>query len=341
MSHTAEQEELMRLEHFSYIVEIARCKSMSKASKKLYITQPSLSTAIQNLEDELGFQIFKRSASGVALTEKGEELLKISEEVVKQLDLVKDLSNPDNETVATLNLAATPVFCNALMINLIQMLQREHPHINANIIELRPLKILPALVAGTADLAIGSYSSSTKEQTFQEAAKNNIVIEPIYEDEMYCFLHRNHPLAQKKSVTFEELAATNISPAFFNDHVLMDSYECVRPDNHEYTSNYYSFTDRASIKKAVAKGLAYAVLPHLMAYDDIYISSGMIIPVPLADADVALTTYIAYSSRNSLPKSATLTIELIRKLYQDAQKEQAKTQQKIERQTKNNQYLLY
>ena len=64
----------MRLEHFQYIVEIARCKSMSKASKKLFITQPSLSTAIQGLETELGFQIFKRSASGVALTDKGDIL---------------------------------------------------------------------------------------------------------------------------------------------------------------------------------------------------------------------------------------------------------------------------
>lgn len=82
----------MRLEHFQYIVEIARCKSMSKASKKLYITQPSLSTAIQNLEEELGFQIFKRSASGVTLTDKGESLLKIAEEIVRQLEQVKELS---------------------------------------------------------------------------------------------------------------------------------------------------------------------------------------------------------------------------------------------------------
>ena len=80
----------MRLEHFQYVVEIAHCKSMSKPSKKLYITQPSLSTAIQNLEEELGFQIFKRSASGVALTEKGEEFFKIADEMVKQLGLIKD-----------------------------------------------------------------------------------------------------------------------------------------------------------------------------------------------------------------------------------------------------------
>ena len=138
----------MRLEHFQYVVEIAHCKSMSKASKKLYITQPSLSTAIQNLEEELGFQIFKRSASGVALTEKGEEFFKIAEEMVKQLGLIKDLSDPNKETVTTLNLAAVPVFCNALMIHLIQLLKRNHPQINVNIMELRPTKVLPTLVSG-------------------------------------------------------------------------------------------------------------------------------------------------------------------------------------------------
>ena len=128
----------MRLEHFHYIVEIARCKSMSKASKKLYITQPSLSTAIQNLEDELGFQIFKRSASGVALTDKGEQLLEIAENIVNQLERVKELADPDTDTMVHLNLAAVPVFCNALMIELIQSLKRVQPLVSLNILELRP-----------------------------------------------------------------------------------------------------------------------------------------------------------------------------------------------------------
>ena len=332
----------LRLEHFQYIVEIARCKSMSKASKKLYVTQPSLSTAIQNLEDELGFQIFKRSASGVTLTDKGELLLKIAEEIVRQLEQVKELSNPDNDTVTNLNLAAVPVFCNALMINLIQALKKDYPHINANIIELRPCKILPALISGTADLAIGTYSPSTKEQIFQEAAKNNIIIEPVFDDKMYCFLHRNHPLARKSSVCMEDLE--NDIPAFFNDYVMMESYECFQPDSNEYAKNYYSFTDRASIKKAVSKGLAYAMLPRLMAYDDIYVNAGMIIPVPLSDADVSLTTYIAYSSRNTLPKASTLTIELIRKLYQDIVRKMNEDDRKLEQQetvSKHNQYLFY
>lgn len=337
----------MRLEHFHYIVEIARCKSMSKASKKLYITQPSLSTAIQNLEDELGFQIFKRSASGVALTDKGEQLLEIAENIVNQLEKVKELSDPDTDTVVHLNLAAVPVFCNALMIELIQSLKRTQPSISLNILELRPCKILPALISGSADLAIGTYSPSTKEQIFQEAAKNNITIKPVFDDKMYCFLHRNHPMAHKSAVCMEDLQDS--TPAFFNDHVFMESYECQQTANpqrldHEFEKNYYSFTDRASIKKAISKGLAYAILPRLISYDDIYVSSGMIIPVPLSDADVALTTYIAYSSKNTPSNATLLTIELIQQLYQKISQKMAAEDRKLEQEInikKKNQYLVY
>ena len=56
----------MRLEQLLYCIEVANSKSMSQAAKKLFMTQPSLSTAIQNLEEELGFQIFKRSTHGVS-----------------------------------------------------------------------------------------------------------------------------------------------------------------------------------------------------------------------------------------------------------------------------------
>lgn len=337
----------MRLEHFQYIVEIARCKSMSKASKKLFITQPSLSTAIQNLEEELGFQIFKRSASGVALTDKGESLLSIAEEVVHQLEQIKELSDPATDTFTHLNLAAVPVFCNALMIELIQTLKQKNPLVNLNIIELRPAKILPALISGTADLAIGTYSPSTKEQIFQEAAKNNLIIKPIFDDKMYCFVHRNHPMAHKKSVSMEDMADS--TPAFFNDHVFMESYECQQNEkpqrlDHEYKKNYYSFTDRASIKKAISKGLAYSTLPRLMAYDDIYVNAGMIIPVPLADSDTSLTTYVAYSSRSALPKAARQAIEIVQQLYQSIAEQFAKSdvaQEQAETQKKRNQFLSY
>ena len=337
----------MRLEHFQYIVEIARCKSMSKASKKLFITQPSLSTAIQSLETELGFQIFKRSAAGVALTEKGTSLLHIAEEIVFQLDQIKELSNPDTATSVTINIAAVPVFCNALMIDLIQQLRREYPYINLNILEMRPCKILPALIAGTADIAIGCYHPSTKEQILQEANKNGYSIEPVYHDNMICFLPRNHPLARRPYVTFTELQECDIPCAVYNDRVLMDSYDCIVAGDSaesEISNDLFSFTDRSSIKKAISKGLAYATLPKLMAYDDIYVTSGMIIPVPIADTNLKLTMFLAYPARGSLSHASTVALEAIRVICQKMTTltlAQTKHSDESDDSSIQNQYLMY
>ncbi len=337
----------MRLEHFQYIVEIARCKSMSKASKKLFITQPSLSTAIQSLEAELGFSIFKRSASGVALTDKGESMLRIAEEVVFQLEQIKELSDPDNASVVNINIAAVPVFCNALMMDLIQQLHRDYPFINLNVLELRPCKILPALIAGTADIAIGCYHPSTKQQILQEANKNGYAIEPVFHDKMICFLPRNHPLARADRVTFRELQSCGIPGALYNDHVLMDSFDCITTSDAPETeigNNSFSFTDRSSIKKAVSKGLAYATLPRLMAYDDIYVTSGMIIPVALADTNLQLTMFLAYPARGSLSHASTVTLNAIRTLFQKITELfalQDRNKKVGEQETTNNQFLVY
>ncbi len=337
----------MRLEHFQYIVEIARCKSMSKASKKLFITQPSLSTAIQSLETELGFQIFKRSAAGVALTEKGESMLRIAEEIVFQLEQIKELSDPENASAITINVAAVPVFCNSLMMDLIQLLQREYPFINLNILELRPCKILPALISGTADIAIGCYQPSTKEQILQEASKNGFAVEPVFHDKMICFLPRNHPLARNVKVTFPELLECETPGAVYNDHVLMDSYDCITAGDAPETEvgkDIYNFTDRSSIKKAVSKGLAYATLPRLMAYDDIYVTSGMIIPVPMADINLKLTMYLAYPARSSSSHAVTVTLDAVRTLFQkmtDLFAEQDRNTKEAEHRSTRNQYLRY
>lgn len=61
----------MRIEQLRHVVEIARCGSMRQAALNLYISQPNLSVSIQNLEEEVGYQIFTRSSRGMQLTKAG------------------------------------------------------------------------------------------------------------------------------------------------------------------------------------------------------------------------------------------------------------------------------
>lgn len=67
----------MRIEQLKYILEVERCRSMSKAAKKLYISQPALTNSINGFEEELGFKIFHRSSNGTVPTVLGERVIKI------------------------------------------------------------------------------------------------------------------------------------------------------------------------------------------------------------------------------------------------------------------------
>lgn len=65
----------MRLQQLYYIIKIVECGSMNEASKQLYITQPSLSNAVKDLENEMGIAIFNRTPKGITLTKDGVEFL--------------------------------------------------------------------------------------------------------------------------------------------------------------------------------------------------------------------------------------------------------------------------
>ena len=61
----------MNIQQLTYIVEIAKCNSISRAAEYLFVSQPALSQQIRNLEKELGYCVFRRTRKGLELTEKG------------------------------------------------------------------------------------------------------------------------------------------------------------------------------------------------------------------------------------------------------------------------------
>ena len=65
----------MTLQQLKYILAIVECGSISEAAKRLYISQPSLSNAVKEIEEEFGIEIFLRSSKGIALTNEGIEFL--------------------------------------------------------------------------------------------------------------------------------------------------------------------------------------------------------------------------------------------------------------------------
>ena len=80
----------MNIQQLTYIVEIANCKSISRAAEYLFVSQPALSQQIRNLEKELGYRVFHRTSKGLELTEKGNVFYQKAQEMLKDWNCFKE-----------------------------------------------------------------------------------------------------------------------------------------------------------------------------------------------------------------------------------------------------------
>ena len=79
----------MTLQQLKYALTIADCGSMNEAAKQLFISQPSLSETMKELETEIGIEIFLRSNRGISMTPEGEEFLGYARQVTEQFGLLQ------------------------------------------------------------------------------------------------------------------------------------------------------------------------------------------------------------------------------------------------------------
>ncbi len=302
----------MRMNQLQYVLEIAKCQSFSNASKKLLIAQPTLSSAISALEEELGFPIFKRTPRGAFLTEEGLIVHAQAEQILAAVEQIGDITRNTLDHY-TISIAATPTACNGLITNLSQKVSHSHPGIQLNVIETRPSKELSPLENGMVDIVVG-FCTDRKKCVLETAAKNNYHVEPVLKDFLYVYVSRNHPLAQKESVYSYEL--NDYRQAMFQDYFFIgEKYEEIA--HLVSCDNCYIYSDRSSIKQAVAVGLAYAIFPQQMALDDIYVNSGMIKAIPLADQHTEIITYLAWNQSSYVPTQKTVVIDCLRELYKE------------------------
>ena len=80
----------MTLQQLTYLVTVAECGNITDAAERLFLSQPSLSAAIHNLEKEMGVTAFVRSNKGVTVTQEGEELLSFARMLLEQADIMQE-----------------------------------------------------------------------------------------------------------------------------------------------------------------------------------------------------------------------------------------------------------
>jgi DNA-binding transcriptional LysR family regulator len=194
----------MTLLQLNYLIEISKCSSISQAAKRLYVTQPNLSKAIKNLEDELGISIFHRSSQGIEFTKEGLELLYYATHVLKQVDCIsQQFSNraerPLQFTISSQHYA----FAVAAFIQFLK--ETDAPNYELHFHEEKTSEVIEHVASQTSQLGILCISPKTERYLTNLLESKNLAFHVLKELTPYVFLRPSHPLASKTSIHIDDL----------------------------------------------------------------------------------------------------------------------------------------
>ena len=194
----------MTLQQLRYLIAIAEYGSINAAAQNLYASQSNLSTAIKELEQELGITIFTRSNRGVTLTNDGTELLGYARQVIEQADMLEERYAPGDARHARLAVSTQHY---AFSVQAFMQVADEFPGEEYDFIlrECATGQIIDDVRTFRSQIGI-LYVDDFNQRVLSKAfADANVTFYPLFDADVHVFLSETHPLAGHKLLKLEDL----------------------------------------------------------------------------------------------------------------------------------------
>lgn len=202
----------MDIKHLQYFIQVTHFKSFTKAAEHLFITQPTISKMIKNLEMELGVELFDRSRKQLTLTDAGQVVL----EQAKLIDLAFNNLEREVEALSGLHkghirIGLPPIIDPSFFPTIIGRFHKDYPNITFQLVEDGSKKIEEYVENDLLD--IGVIVLPTNIELFHSFS--------LLEEDIKVILHPDHPLAQSTEIDLKELKNEDFI-LFNKDYVLHD-----------------------------------------------------------------------------------------------------------------------
>lgn len=195
----------MTLLQLEYIMEIYHCGSMNKASQRLFVSQSTISTAIKDLEEELGITIFVRGNRGISLTEEGQEFIaKIHPIFEQSKEVIRHYSHHNGEEGCRLFICTQRYpFCAKAFVEFLK--KQKDMFFRYGFKECPMGKVIEEVHNGKSDLGIIFLSDDTEIFLNKLFISKNLEFHEMKRIKPHIFMNRNHPLAIKKEIPLSML----------------------------------------------------------------------------------------------------------------------------------------
>ncbi|MFS9057505.1 LysR family transcriptional regulator [Streptococcus infantis] len=301
----------MNIQQLRYVVAIANSGTFREAAEKMYVSQPSLSISVRDLEKELGFKIFRRTSSGTFLTRRGMEFYEKAQELVKGFDVFQNqYANPEEEkdefSIASQHYDFLPPTITAFS-------QQYPEYKNFRIFESTTVQILDEVAQGHSEIGIIYLNNQNQKGIMQRVEKLGLEVIELIPFQTHIYLREGHPLAKKKELVMEDLVdLPTVRFTQEKDEYLYYSENFV---DTSASSQMFNVTDRATLNGILERTNAYATGSGFLDSDSV---NGITV-IPLNDN---LNNRMVYVKREEvdLSQAGTLFVEVMQEYFDQKRK---------------------
>ena len=194
----------MTLQQLNYVIAIADAGSFNRAAAKLYIAQPTLTSAIKDLEQELKLSLFHRSARGAVLTPEGHDFLPYARSVISQFQNLQDVYGKEGKRKQKFAVSTQHY---SFAVKAFVELTRAYDvsEYTFAIRETRTKQVIDDVASSQSDIGVLFLSDFNRKVILKLFSDNGLTFTHLIDCNAYVYLWKEHPLAKQQSISFDDL----------------------------------------------------------------------------------------------------------------------------------------
>ena len=299
----------MNLKQLEAFVQVAEGGSFSKAAKKLYLTQPTISAHVAALEKELNVRLFVRNTKEVSLSEDGKDLYKYARQMVdieKKID--ERFGTREEGGKHCITIAASTIPAQYLLPKVLMRFNEKYPEEQLKIMETDSAKVVTQIVEHMADVG---FTGTVLE-------KKHCKYMPFYKDELVIITPNT-----EKYQKLKEHMTDDISWLLEEHVILREEGSGTRKEAEKQLKQagvdlsdldiIASIENQETIKKSVRQGMGISILSKLATADEA--EAGYVLAFPIPKADKGRDINLVYNKNYQLSRSAERFIKVVKEVY--------------------------
>ncbi|OUQ50093.1 selenium metabolism-associated LysR family transcriptional regulator [Lachnoclostridium sp. An118] len=297
----------MNLKQLEAFVEVAQSGSFSKAAKKLFLTQPTISAHIASLEKELDTRVFVRNTKEVDLSPEGKKLYTYARQILDLTEKIKEEFGRHEEEAKCVTIAASTIPAQYLLPDILTRFNEKHPGEQLRILESDSAQVAEQVAEGSVDIG---FTGTVLEKKFCKYI-------PFYKDQLVVITPNTEKYQEYKRMG-GDISWIQEESVIMREEGSGTRKEAEKQLRHlgirtERLRIIASIANQETIKKSVTQGMGISILSRLAAKNEV--ESGRVLEFPIPEADEGRDLNLVYNKNHPLTRSAQRFIKTVKEIY--------------------------